>query len=189
MWFRNKKTHHQQSDAELIATYKKDGDTAVVGVLYQRYGHLVYSICYKYLRDEDMSKDAVLNIFEKLFDDLKKYEVTNFSSWIHSVARNNCLAVQQKEKNKIPLEHTMADVEMEQEAELEIYAHLPNLPEAIESINEQQRICIQLFYLEKKSYVEISTQTGYDLNQVKSFIQNGKRNLKNYLLNKKNESR
>ncbi|HRC33614.1 MAG TPA: sigma factor-like helix-turn-helix DNA-binding protein, partial [Bacteroidia bacterium] len=69
------------------------------------------------------------------------------------------------------------------------YAHLPTLPEAIESINEQQRICIQLFYLEKKSYMEISTQTGYDLNQVKSFIQNGKRNLKNYLLNKKNESR
>jgi len=65
--------------------------------------------------------------------------------------------------------------------EANIDALLQQLPNAISNLNTEQRLCINLFYLKEKCYEEISMQTGYSLKQVKSYIQNGKRNLKIYL--------
>jgi RNA polymerase sigma-70 factor (ECF subfamily) len=55
------------------------------------------------------------------------------------------------------------------------------LEKGLENLDEEQRICLKMFYLEKKSYQEITEFTGYDLNKVKSYIQNGKRNLKIFM--------
>jgi RNA polymerase sigma-70 factor (ECF subfamily) len=49
---------------------------------------------------------------------------------------------------------------------------------AIAKLNDEQRICIQAFYLQKKSYQDIAEETKYSIGEVKSYIQNGKRNLK-----------
>jgi RNA polymerase sigma factor (sigma-70 family) len=61
--------------------------------------------------------------------------------------------------------------------------NLSNLNEALKSLAEKQRICVELFYLQEKSYNEVAEITGFTMNEVKSFIQNGKRNLKIYLTN------
>jgi len=55
------------------------------------------------------------------------------------------------------------------------------LKEAMTSLNREQGLCVTLFYLEEKSYKEVVEITGFSSNQVKSYIQNGKRNLKLYL--------
>jgi RNA polymerase sigma-70 factor (ECF subfamily) len=52
------------------------------------------------------------------------------------------------------------------------------LENAIEELSAEQKKCVDLFYLKEKSYVEIAEITGFTLNEVKSYIQNGKRNLK-----------
>jgi RNA polymerase sigma-70 factor (ECF subfamily) len=52
------------------------------------------------------------------------------------------------------------------------------LEEALKQLGAEQRHCIELFYLGQKSYQQIMTETGLSFKQVKSFIQNGKRNLK-----------
>ena len=57
-------------------------------------------------------------------------------------------------------------------------AQYTSLETAIEELYEDQRKCIELFYLKEKSYNDIVDITGYTMNEVKSFIQNGKRNLK-----------
>ena len=147
-----------------------------------RHSHLVYGICYHYLKDEDKCKDAVLALFEKLFDDLYKYEVTNFSSWMHSVARNYCFALLKKEKSKISLEeiNDLKEEKEDPEIRVSVEKNLKNLNGALQTINEEQKKCIALFYLKNKSYSEISIVTGFSLNQIKSYIQNGKRNLKIY---------
>ena len=59
---------------------------------------------------------------------------------------------------------------------------LEQMQSALEQLNQEQRTCISLYYLENHSYQEISTKTGYNGDQVKSYIQNGKRNLKNSML-------
>ncbi|HCA83780.1 MAG TPA: RNA polymerase subunit sigma-70 [Flavobacteriales bacterium] len=187
MIFRKKHTN-TQSDEELVRKYASSADVQIVGLLYERYSHLVFGVCLKYLRNRDDSKDAVINIFEKLLSDLKNHQVDNFKSWLHSVARNHCLMILRKsnrpgtEKEIETLEHILA----EDQNDTDVFAKessLQELESAICKLNKEQQTCIELFYLKEKSYQEITTQTGYSLNAVKSHIQNGKRNLKNMLSN------
>ena len=172
-----------QDDAALIALYKKTGDLEVLGQLYGRYMHLVYGVCLKYLQDEAKSQDAVMQIFEELITKLKIHEVQNFKSWLHVLCRNFCLmALRKWGKNKtVSIEDTF--VENTEFVHLNIddtkEQQLTLMEKCMESLPEEQRLCVDLFYLKEKCYKEIAEITGYDLSKVKSYIQNGKRNLKN----------
>jgi RNA polymerase sigma-70 factor, ECF subfamily len=179
------------TDDELIASYKKTGDNSLVGELYKRYSHLVYGVCLKYLKNEEESKDAVLQIFEKLLTDLKKHEVANFKSWLHSVARNHCLMFLRKQQTKQKRVNEYEAVYEHEEAfsapfavheKIEKEKILTDLEKAITTLKEEQRICIELFFLQEKCYNEVADVTGFTIKQVKSYIQNGKRNLANTML-------
>jgi RNA polymerase sigma-70 factor (ECF subfamily) len=158
-----------------------------VGILYKRYAHLVLGLCIKYLKDEEEAKDAVMHIFEKLMADLLKHEVQYFKSWLYIFSKNHCLMIIRTKQSRLKKEmdlqvHASSFMETgpdlhhkSQEAKEEEFNALEK---AMEELNEEQRKCIDLFYLKEKSYQEIAQETGYTLNEVKSFIQNGKRNLK-----------
>ena len=184
MRFLRSKNPSLRSDEDIINDFRKSGDQALIGVLFDRYSHLVYAVSYNYLKDEEDCKDAVLHIFENLGKDLNRYEIKNFSSWLHVVTKNYSLRQLSKRKETLPITNQSYLVE-EEESGQEFNIHLPNLSKAMEQLNEEQKICIDLFYIKEQSYKEITEQTGFDLNQVKSYIQNGKRNLKLILLNKK----
>ena len=172
-------------DEEVIQSFRKTENSLFIGILFDRYSHLVYGVSYNYLKDEEACKDTVLHIFENLSRDLIKYEIKNFSSWLHVVTKNYCLRELSKRKDIIPLTFDTIQEQNEEEEINIAEIHLPNLSHAIHKLNEDQRICIDMFYLREMSYKEITEQTGYNLNQVKSHIQNGKRNLKLILLKKK----
>jgi RNA polymerase sigma-70 factor (ECF subfamily) len=192
MWLFKPKNNEEYSDNELIALYKKNKDKKYVGELFKRYSHMVYGVCLKYYKNEEQSKDAVLEIFENLMEDLLKHNVANFKSWLHSVSRNHCLMYLRKQQtiNKKVNEYEEA---MKIEAahitpyEIEDYEEketlLTGLEKALKMLKEEQKICVELFFLHEKCYTEIADLTGYSLKQVKSYIQNGKRNLKNQLIN------
>ena len=169
-------------DEELVDLYKKSGDLAIVGELYNRYTSLTYGVCLKYLKDREESKDAVMQIFEKLIITLKDHEISQFKGWLYVTARNHCLMHLRAGKNKkfeeiSPfLMESGEDVHLQEGPEIE--SNLSKLEHCIEMLPEEQKQCVQLFYLQKKCYKEITDLTGYDLNKVKSYIQNGKRNLK-----------
>lgn len=152
-----------------------------MGVLFERYSHLVFGVCLKYLRNKDESRDMVVTIFEKLMNDLKNFEIQKFRPWLHSVTRNHCLMYLRKanrpgtEKDIDELQHKLQASSEETTDEKEI--KIQNLEKAIGELNEEQKICITLFYLKDKSYQEIAVETGWELNKIKSYIQNGKRNL------------
>ena len=171
------------TDQELIAGYKANADKAFVGELFRRYTHLVFGVCVKYLRDEDEAHDAVMQIVEKLFEDLKKHEIKQFKSWLHTVAKNHCLMHLRSKKSETQKAQELKKdwpvvMESDTESHLNKEVQLDRLEEGIQQLKDEQKICIELFYLKEKCYQEVASITGYDLNQVKSFIQNGKRNLK-----------
>jgi RNA polymerase sigma factor (sigma-70 family) len=183
------------SDSELIALYKMNRDKTLVGELFKRYSGFCFAVGMKYLRDEENSHDAVMSVFEKLFGLLLKHDVENFKSWLYSVLKNHCLL----EMRKLRYESRHADEANISEDIMEnrafVYQHnnvfpenkLQQLEKAIPNLSEEQRTCIELFYLQDKSYQEVSQMTGYDMKKVKSYIQNGKRNLKIMLESQKNE--
>jgi RNA polymerase sigma-70 factor (ECF subfamily) len=171
-----------KSDSELISLYKKTNDLSVIGELYTRYTALVYGVCVKYLKDRDDAKDASMQVFERLIETLKGHEVENFKSWLYVSVRNHCLMQIRSKKGKFKEEIDVLDMEnqflLHPEEEHELADNLEKLEACIKQLMEGQQECIRLFYLDEKCYKDISMVTGFDLNQVKSFIQNGKRNLK-----------
>jgi len=183
------------ADAELISKYKQTSDNRLVGELYERYMHLVYGVCLKYLGNAEDSRDATIEIFEKLLEDLKKHDVEHFKSWLYSVAKNHFLMKLRKDKLRVE-NHPELQQELISVMEWDEYVHLSgvvskeekleNMEAAIQQLSYNQKQCIELFYLKDRSYQEIMSETGFDFGQVKSFIQNGKRNLK-LILTRKNE--
>lgn len=178
------------NDESLIHRYVSTNDNSYVGILFERYVHLILGVCMKYLKDEDQAKDAVMVIFENLLINLKKHKITYFKAWLYTVAKNHCFMILRNSKREvtyIDAVHVENMPEDHQEAKIEIEQKLTLLEEAIKELDIHQQKCIRLFYLEEKSYQQITDITGFDFKKVKSFIQNGKRNLKIYMEN--NESR
>ena len=177
------------SDADIINLYKKLGDGEVLTPLFDRYIHLVFGVCLKYLKNKEEAKDAAMEIMESLMNKLLQHEINNFPSWLHTVSRNYCLMRIRNRKEDLFIEidkrkseqfvmETDEDLHQKIEDEEQFY----EMGKAIASLNKKQRQCIRLFYLENRSYNEIANETGYSLKKVKSHIQNGKRNLRIYLI-------
>jgi len=184
MWLFNKKIN--KTDEELIAAYKESGNKNLFADLFKNHVNTIYGTCLFYLRDKEEAKDAVMNIFEKLMVEVKLNEIHNFRGWLSFVVRNHCISLLRK-KNTI-LKNTKSyydfeykDADYEEETKIESVSEeqlLQHLKECLPKLKETQRRCIELFYLNNLSYQQINEQTGYEVNEVKSYIQNGKRKLK-----------
>jgi RNA polymerase sigma factor (sigma-70 family) len=179
---KNKKADSNYTDAELVLAYQKSLNTEYVGYLFNRYGHLVYGVGLKYLQNQDDSKDLVLRVFEKILEDLKRMRVTHFKSWLYQVAKNQCLMDLRKQLrngSKVDMDILEHQLQAEDAPPIQVKEiRFGQLEQAMNQLKEEQRTAVQLFYVQEKSYQQIVTQTGWSLNEVKSYIQNGKRNLR-----------
>ncbi len=165
-----------------MTTYKEKGDLAVLGELYQRYMDLVYGVCLKYLKETEAAKDAVMQVFEELVIKLKKHKVENFSGWLYQLAKNHCLMQLRTPRNLKTVAFKAEFMQNEENVHLngiwEQEENLKQLEYCLETLTAEQQEAIRLFYLEGKCYNEIVTITGQEWKQVRSSIQNGRRNLK-----------
>lgn len=184
MWLFKKRDF--ATDEELATNYYNSGDKELVGLLFEKHVKTVFGVCLFYFRDKDVAKDAVMQIFEKLITELKKTEVKNFKGWLSFVVRNYCISEIRKNKNKYKLPESYLDFEI-QETTLDVEEKILGVSDEIMleqmhacmmELKENQKVCVDLFYLKNQSYQQISEKTNFSLNEVKSFIQNGKRNLK-----------
>ncbi len=181
-----KHPYNTYTDTELLQHFRKTADSQWLGWLFERYSLLVFGVCMKYLRNATDAQDATQHVFEKALGEVGKYEIPFFKSWIYSVAKNHCL-MQIRSRNSKPgttdelPEETITELLTDQELkmkELLMEEQSHQLKAALHELNPEQRICVDMFYLEKLSYHEIETKTGFSFAQVKSHIQNGKRNLR-----------
>ena len=175
-------SHNSLTDKELVDRYKQSGDLALLGELYQRYMDLVYGVCLKYYKEPESAKDSVMLIFEELVSKLKKHEVDNFRAWLHQLTKNHCLMQLRTPRNLKTVEFKAELVQNEENVHLngvlEKEENFKKLEHCLGTLTLDQQAAIRLFYLEGKCYNEIVEITGQDWNQVRSFIQNGRRNLK-----------
>ena len=178
----NSQNYNDADDNELLQNFYRDHDNEWLGILLPRYTLLLLGVCMKYLKNEQDAKDCVQQIFLKVISELHKYKVDYFKSWIYMIAKNHCL-MKLRDKGKVTtgLDDKMIGLQDETD-QLRLLQEkdvlLNKMMEAMNKLNPEQQQCISLFYLQKKSYTEITTITGFTMLQVKSFIQNGKRNLK-----------
>jgi RNA polymerase sigma factor (sigma-70 family) len=174
------------TDKELLEHFYESRDNKWLGILLQRYTLLLFGVCMKYLRHEEEAKDCVQQVFLKAITELEKYKVEYFKSWIYMVARNHCLMRLRHVGKTIDIDERIivAGEEIKIDSLIEKENLLKAMSASLSELSKEQKECVTLFYLEKKSYQEVAASTGFSIMQVKSYIQNGKRNLK-LLLEKK----
>jgi RNA polymerase sigma-70 factor (ECF subfamily) len=182
------KSNHIE-DKELLENFYKDHNNEWLGILLPRYTLLLLGVCMKYLKNEEDAKDCVQQIFLKAINELHKYRVEYFKSWIYMIAKNYCL-MKLRDKGKYTSEineriNATVDEAEPKDVLVEKDRTMNELMSALEQLNKEQQQCVILFYLEKRSYQEIASATGYTMMQVKSHIQNGKRNLRLLLESRK----
>lgn len=181
------------SDEELVHRYRNSHDSVYIGELYLRYTHLVYGVCLKYLQNDADAQDAVMQVFEKLIQELKRHHIDAFRPWLYTVVRNHCMMHFRREagtaknlaelkNNSLKAVENAADDHPDTEEEKALL--VLHLSSGLDSLKEEQRTCVEMFYLRNLSYRQIADETGFEMNEVKSYIQNGKRNLKNYISEK-----
>jgi RNA polymerase sigma-70 factor (ECF subfamily) len=178
--------NEQYSDATLLDLYKKNKDSKWLGILFERYTLLVFGVCMKYLKQVNDAQDATQQVFEKAFSEIQKYDVVYFKSWIFSIAKNHCLMQLRGKGHQTVLFESFPENMLERtdsqvspiQNENWLEQQSAELNQALQELSNDQKICIELFYFQKLSYKEIEQKTGYTFQQVKSHIQNGKRNLR-----------
>lgn len=168
------------TDIELLKNFKSH-ENEILEEIYKRYSHLVYGVCLKYLDSKDESLDTVVEIFELLIDKIPKHTIYNFKSWLYSVTKNHCLMKLRKLKREQEAlaEHYIINQNSNdlESFELEML-YSEKVENALEQLSNEQRICIELFYYQNKSYTEIFEETGFEIKSVKSYLQNGRIKLK-----------
>lgn len=184
MWLFKK--HKEGNDEELAAAYFASGNRSQMGQLFDRHVKTVYGVCLFYFKDRDAAQDAVMAIFEKLLVELRRHKVEHFKAWLGFVTRNYCISELRKNKpgrfvSEAYLDFEVKPADWDEEAIIAGVTDevlLKYLQECLPLLKDKQRVCVELFYLKDYTYQQIETETGYTLNEVKSYIQNGKRNLK-----------
>lgn len=178
--------YSSKTDEELISEFLVTKDMEIISQLFDRYIHLVYASCSRYYKDHNKAKDAAMEIFEMLDQKIERYEIHCFKSWLYKVVQNHCLAVLRKKKHEELFEPSdfLYFKNVENEPEMYLNNETDNrtsiLQEGLHKLKDGQKLCLELMYLFNKSYKEIALETGYSEKMVKSYIQNGKRNLKNF---------
>lgn len=184
------KTSHirfeELEDSDLVKLYQETSDRKIVGVLYHRYSHLVYGVCLKYIKVRDIAQEAVIGIFERVLTDLEISNVFVFKAWLYTVTKNYCLMYlrsMRRDENRIQriAAENRQDVSGTDEV-MESEQPDDELYNAVSQLSEDQQTCIRLFYLECNSYKQVCTKTGYSFRQVKTSLQNGRKNLKKILI-------
>jgi RNA polymerase sigma-70 factor (ECF subfamily) len=176
-------------DIQLLKNYAADGNNHWLGILFKKYQSLLYGVCYKYLQNSEDAKDGVMEIFEKLHLDIGKLDIQHPKSYLYKIAVNHCLM----KIRKAGIKYEYKDILQEGEAAVEwaeigedredSERHLQQLQNCMNKLKEEQKHCVELFYYQEKSYKEIELQTGWNFKEVKTYIQNGKLNLKKCMQN------
>jgi RNA polymerase sigma factor (sigma-70 family) len=187
-----KKKHKLEPETDLLREYRQTGDLAVLGKLYEPQMEMVFAIAIKYFKDEEEAKDAVMALFEELIPKLRQHEVENFKAWIGMVTRNYCLMELRKKTSEVSNFEVINDDEDENISDnfmeistfdhhtdsLDLEQNLSKLEDCLKTLNLEQKQSVELFFMQEKTYQEVSQLTGFEINKVKSYLQNGKRNLK-----------
>lgn len=181
-FFSLNKKKKEYSDEELLSLLKDTGKAEHFQVLYERYIPLIYGLCLKYLQNREESQDAVIDIYENLSQKIQDYDIKIFKNWLYSVVKNHCFHILKENKKEIIV--NFDSQLMESDDTLALFSENKDedkenaLNDCLEKLPEPQRVSVEKFFYEDKSYADIVDETGFNLKSVKSYIQNGKRNLK-----------
>ncbi len=178
------------SDQDLLFRYRVKNEQIALGALFRKYMEDVFKICFHYIKCDQTAEDQTMEVYRKVLEACKKYEIENFKAWLITITHNHCKTyLSNRQKKQIAHQKFQNSNNLETHTENLAFSK-PNesedvLKKSLESLKECQYECLSLHYLDGYSYKEIEQITSFSLKNIKSHIQNGKKNLKKILSKKK----
>lgn len=165
-----------------IEQYLQSGNKSFLGRIFEKHKQQLFFHCIKILKDQEDAKDLTSDAFIKAFEKIHSFDLNKpFYPWLAQIATNLCIdCIRRKKKIQFDQIENQKDIKSSdnQGADLENIELKDTIKGAIKKLKRQQKRCFCLFYIHEKSYKEIVKLTGYSDNEVRSYIQNGKRKVK-----------
>lgn len=168
-------------EAEWVELFRTTGHNEYFERLYELCRKKVYARCLQLLRNSTEAEDVTHEVFLRAFEKFSSLKGGNFSGWVSKIACNLCLnRIRDGITHRRLLEESQLETKALQPASVEretIQAEYMRIAHGIiQELQPEQRKVLLLKYLEGLSYREIEQITGYDGNQVRSYLQNARRN-------------
>ncbi|MBC8182759.1 sigma-70 family RNA polymerase sigma factor [candidate division KSB1 bacterium] len=165
-----------------IKNFLSTGDKSCLGKIFEHHKQQLFFHCLKIIKDQEEAKDQTSETFIKAFEKIHKFDLNKpFYPWLAQIATNLCIDLIRRKKI-VPLDQIDNQPDLkgsdDQVADLENAELNDKIKGAIKKLKRQQKRCFCLFYIHEKSYKEIVKLTGFSNNEVRSYIQNGKRKVK-----------
>lgn len=170
----------------------KNGEEAGFNFLYEETYKSKYYLALKYMQNEEAAKDVVQDAYIRAFEKLDTLEnPESFSSWFGIIVANTAKNALQKQNPMLftDIAKDSEQEEFEYQIEDESVQNQPEIAysqketqelvhELIDSLSEEQRMCILMFHIEGQSISEIAETLGCSENTVKSRLNYGRKNIK-----------
>jgi len=163
-------------DEVLAQRFQTTGGPQYFSEIFRRYKKSVFAGCLAMLRSRMVAEELTQETFIRLFTRIDTFRGGSFKAWIHRVARNLCLnqLADHGRGEAISYEDARAPGEPVKGLEPEFLIR-NEVRTILNQLTAQQRITMKLFYLDGYRYGEIGERLGLSPEQVKSSLQNGKR--------------
>ncbi len=168
-----------ESDIDLVRRFVEKNDSEAFDKLVARHRGWILRVCRRFLRSNDLAEDAAQEVFARCLEKLPTLESQNLAGWLKAIAVNCCLNILEKEKRWTTLDDTRERGEDSVERSIIDSEKLERVIRCMEGLSDKQRIVFSMKYIDGRSYEEIQQLTGFTAKEVKSFLQNARRNFEN----------
>jgi RNA polymerase sigma-70 factor (ECF subfamily) len=170
-------------DDQIIIAQINSGEKELFRLLVQRHEQAVYGMGLSFFRNPEDAGDFTQDVFLKAFRSLPGFEGrSRFSTWLYKIAYNTAINGIQRQKEY----RSLADEDGGENRETPEREFLRSVAreavrEAVETLPERFRICMDLYFFYDRSYQEIEVITGYPVNTIKSHMFRAKKLLRGKL--------
>ena len=173
-----------RSDEQIIEIVREENQNLYAEII-KRYEAKLTRYLRRFVYDSDELSDVIQDVFIKTYQNLHDFDIDKkFSSWIYRIAHNEAVNHIKKNKNKISLDEKEMDIfdeKMDLKKNIDRRLLTTQISNALQKIKKGYREALILFYLEEKTYDEVSDIMHVPINTVGTLISRGKQALKKQL--------
>ena len=151
-------------------------------LLLDRYQHKAFRLAYSMLGDEASAEEMAQDTFLQIWKALPSFRGdASLSTWVYAITRNRCLTGRKKlrERQAVSIEEpgVKAAVDSWLASKPEGTERLPDSAMLLAQLSPPYREALRLFYLEEKSYEEVSAMLGLPIGTVKTYLHRARKQL------------
>lgn len=160
---------------EALMSAIRSGDGSAMGVLYDRYSGVVYSVALRVLGDtgaaEDILQDIFIQVWRKpaLFDSQRG----SIGPWLAVIARNRAIDALRKRRPEDDIADVVVSVTPDMAGDAGRNQAMEKVRGALTSMPAVQRSTLEMAYFEGLTHTEIAAKTGEPLGTIKTRIRSG----------------